>query len=114
MRKIKLTFTYKRYQALFLVMRAMDFDAIPDYDKRVMARFILERVFAKVSRRVISGISFKSAKLTLHPAEATAMHELLVHGTAPLGDYENGLVYEIIESIEQQTLHMNKHKLLHD
>jgi len=107
MRKVKLSFTYPKYQALFLVMRALNFDAIPDYTTRIMARFILERVFAKISRKIISGISFREATLSLHPAEAAALHELLVYGTAPMGDYERALVYEIIETIERTTLEIN-------
>ena len=113
MQKIKLSFSYQKYQALFLIMRAMDFNAISDYEVRILARFILEKVFAKISRKVLSGFIFKEVTLSLHPAEAHVMHELLLYGTAPLGDYERGVVYEIIEAIEQQTLQINANRLLH-
>ena len=112
MQKIRLSFTYQKYQALFLIMRALDFNAISDYNTRVMARFILEKIFAKISRKVLSGFLFNEVTLSLHPAEALALHELLVYGTAPLGDYELGVVYEIIDTIERQTIQINASKLL--
>ena len=103
MEKVKIKLSYNKYQSLYLLLRALNFNCILNYGTRVMAHYILKKTFIKISNK-IGGGRFKSANLSLNYAEAVALYILILsdNNLVITGDYERALSYEILEAIESQ------------
>lgn len=104
MQKIKTQLHPEEVQALFQLINRADFNLIPDADMRIMCKHIVEGIYFKLARRLLRKDG-KPSSLTLKPAEAAAMRQVLhTYDLLDLGDYERNLLMRLSGMIDQKLL----------
>lgn len=104
MQKIKTQLHPEEVQALFQMINRADFNLIPDADMRIMCKHLVEGIYFKLARRLLRKDS-KPSNLTLKPAEAAAMRQVLsTYDMFEMGDYERNMVMRLLGMIDQKLL----------
>jgi len=101
--KIKFKFNKSEVKALFDLLTAVDFNRIEDPSKRIMIRFILEKVYFKLAKRLTR--QFDETSVSFNEAEAVAFFEVLTTlDDLDLPDYERNVKNNIITEIHSKMI----------
>lgn len=101
--KIKFNFNKSEVKALFDLLTTIDFNRIEDLSKRIMIRFILEKVYFKLAKRLTR--QFDETSVSLNEAESVALFEVLTTlDDLDLPDYERNVKNNIIAEIHSKMI----------
>jgi hypothetical protein len=95
--KIKLELTASQFSALAQCMLGIESGYCADFDKELMARFLLGRVLKKMINRFQD--LKKQNKISLNKAEAAAFRTIMSEHIDRCGVYEQTIIREILTQI---------------
>lgn len=101
--KIKFKFNKSEVKALFDLLTTVDFNRIGDPSKRIMIRFILEKVYFKLAKRLSR--QFDETSVGLNEAESVALYEVLATiDDLDLPEYERNVKDNIVTEIHAKMI----------
>lgn len=101
--KIKFKFNKSEVKALFDLLTVVDFNRIEDLSKRTMIRFILEKVYFKLAKRLTH--QFEETSVSFNEAECVALFEVLTTlDDLDLPDYERNVKTNIVTEIHSKMI----------
>ena len=101
--KIKFKFNKSEVKALFDLLTAVDFNRIEDQSKRIMIRFILEKVYFKLAKRLTR--QFDETSVSFNEAESVALFEVLTTlDDLDIPDYERNVKNNIVTEIHSKMI----------
>ncbi len=96
--KIKFQFNKSEVKALFDMLTVANFEMIEDPVKRILVRYILEKVYFKLAKRLAR--KFEETSMSLNQAECLSLYEMLsALDDLDLPDYERHFKYKITDEI---------------
>ncbi len=101
--KIQLKLNRSEIKAMFDILNRVDFTQITDDDKRLMTHYIVERIFVKITRKMIEQVDKTS--ISFYYGEAAAIRQALnTIDFIDLSEYEANLATQLICTIDQKLL----------
>ncbi len=101
--KIKFKFNKSEVKALFDLLTTVDFNHINDPSKRIMIRFILEKVYFKLAKRLTR--QFDKTSVSFNEAESVALFEVLTTlDDLDIPDYERNVKNNIVTEIHSKMI----------
>lgn len=98
--KIKIDLTASQFSSLAQCMLSIEGCYCEDFDKEIMARFLLGRVLKKMINRFQD--LKKRNKITLNRAEAAAFRTIMNEHIDNCGIYEQTIIREILTQIDSK------------
>lgn len=98
--KIKIDLTASQFSSLAQCMLSIEGGYCEDFDKEIMARFLLGRVLKKMINRFQD--LKKRNKITLNRAEAAAFRTIMNEHFDNCGIYEQTIIREILTQIDSK------------
>ncbi len=96
---VAITFREASVRELHRILFVADFNAIPDYPAKMMARYFIVRLANRLTQKLQNGIPRKGLKITLKHEDACALYVLLTHVDARQIKHNGPLTRAVVLSL---------------